>query len=358
MAWTFLLHIKNDTDRELEVVQSQLHWGYWNTDNQENNGPKNILPGETVQAVGVNASFGPNGYEFSCSWKDKTPKGELPYGVLSLSVDVPHRGSNKAACKTTGQLKITGWENIPDDGHDFVRSITISMPKKQEKMFFRGDIRNWNEVEKVKEIDVFDMNQCIPETMAIERRWVGRTSVSEIPKRLWEAIKDPVYSSMYSKNISVKKYFCLAIYSVEADTKKIESLGAGGKTTVTNEMETITSSKRSLETVMSLESSISSTSKMGASKTLEVLTASAEQELSVNLTSKFEMTYAVEDSTEQKVRDTREQTFEAPPDKSLIIVPWIFSKNALLYREDIHGEVELVGASEWKLAKIHYSYHK
>ncbi|MFT9847666.1 hypothetical protein [Aneurinibacillus sp. REN35] len=126
MSWTFALNITNATDRELIVVNPQLHWGDWNTDNEENKEPKNIPPKTTVQAVGVKAASGPNGYEFSCSWKDHAPKGQSSYGMLTLSIDVPYMGSNKATCKTTGDLRIDEWEDVPDDGHNFVRSIIIS----------------------------------------------------------------------------------------------------------------------------------------------------------------------------------------------------------------------------------------
>ena len=42
MAWTFSFNVTNDTDRDLELVESQLHWGYWNTNGEEDKGPQSI----------------------------------------------------------------------------------------------------------------------------------------------------------------------------------------------------------------------------------------------------------------------------------------------------------------------------
>lgn len=128
-TWTFSLIITNATDRELEVYQSQLHWGNWNTNNIEDHGPINIPPKTTLQAMGVKAASGPNGYECSCSWRDKAPSSEKSYGIVSMSLDVPHTGKNSAECKATGRLHIDSWEDLPKDGHNFVRSIIVT--KKQ-----------------------------------------------------------------------------------------------------------------------------------------------------------------------------------------------------------------------------------
>lgn len=90
-TWTFSLMITNATDRELEVFQSQLAWGIWNTDDMEDQKPVNIPPNTTLQALGIKASTGPNGYECSCSWRDIVPQGGKSYGTISIALDVPQK---------------------------------------------------------------------------------------------------------------------------------------------------------------------------------------------------------------------------------------------------------------------------
>ncbi|GLC90170.1 hypothetical protein [Lysinibacillus piscis] len=125
-TWTFSLMITNTTDRELVVDHPQLDWGIWNTEDVEERGPLNVPPHTTIQALGIKASTGPNGYECSCSWKDKVPAGEKSYGAISLSLDVPQKSKNRATCLVNHQLHVDGWEDLPEKGHNFVRSIIVS----------------------------------------------------------------------------------------------------------------------------------------------------------------------------------------------------------------------------------------
>ena len=125
-TWTFSLMITNATDRELEVFQSQLAWGIWNTDDMEDKKPVNIPPNTTIQALGIKASTGPNGYECSCSWRDIVPPGEKSYGTISIALDVPQKSKNRAECLADHQLHVDSWEDLPDKGHNFVRSIIVT----------------------------------------------------------------------------------------------------------------------------------------------------------------------------------------------------------------------------------------
>ncbi len=129
-TWTFSLNVTNTTDRELEVLFSQLSWGDWNTGNVEDQEPVSIPPNTTVEALGVKAAFGPSGYECSCTWKDRNVSpGSSDYGMLKIEIDVPYSGSNKAKCVANGRLFIDGWEDLQEDGHNFVRSIIITLKK-------------------------------------------------------------------------------------------------------------------------------------------------------------------------------------------------------------------------------------
>jgi hypothetical protein len=127
MPWTFFLTITNGTDRDLVVSSSHLNWGYWNTNEIEGKKPVTVPAKQTIQAVGVKAASGTaTGYEFSCSWTDQVPDGKTSYGSVNLYIDVPYSGSNRSSLTSTGLFRITSWENLPSDGHNFIRAITIS----------------------------------------------------------------------------------------------------------------------------------------------------------------------------------------------------------------------------------------
>lgn len=126
MAWAFYLNVTNDTDWDLEVVESQLHLGYWNTSGEEDKELQVIKAGETIQAVGVKSVFGPNGYECSCFWRDKVSSAEKSYGTVTLKLNVPHKSKNEAECMATNLFHIDNRENLPEDGHNFVRSIIVT----------------------------------------------------------------------------------------------------------------------------------------------------------------------------------------------------------------------------------------
>lgn len=54
MTWTFYLNVTNDTDRDLELVESQLHWGYWNTGGEEDKEPQSIKAGKRFKLLAPN----------------------------------------------------------------------------------------------------------------------------------------------------------------------------------------------------------------------------------------------------------------------------------------------------------------
>ena len=118
--------VREDEPFLFEVYHSQLDWGIWNTDDIEDKGPLNIPPNTTMQGLGIRASTGPNGYECSCSLRDKVPAGEKSYGTVSLRLNVPQRSENEAECVATNQYHVDSWEDLPEKGHNFVRSIIVT----------------------------------------------------------------------------------------------------------------------------------------------------------------------------------------------------------------------------------------
>ncbi len=360
MTWTFYLNITNNTDRDLEVLSSQLYWGYWNTNGQEDKGPQIIHSGRSVQAVGVKAAAGPNGYEFSCSWKDKNKANELPYGVISLYVDVPHRSSNKASCTSNGLLSVDGWEVFPEGGHNFVRNITISN-KLQERVNSGSEELEWFKIRHLEEIEdlrTLDVNDYIPKGLNFEKQKVCRTPVFHIPERLWDAIEDPDFNSMYAKEQSVNQYFSVAITCLQADAENVVTVSRGSKRNVKYEFTTRSKSKKVEETVLSIESSLRFKKNLSVTTKVPIGEASTSTELEANLKTKFDLKIFREDEEERQRKETKEDLIEAPVNKDLEVVPWTNSKMVLLYRTDKKNVTTLIGASEWVINHILRSYER
>ncbi|MFJ7408877.1 MULTISPECIES: hypothetical protein [unclassified Lysinibacillus] len=360
MAWTFYLNVTNDTDRDLELVESQLHWGYWNTDGEEDKKPQTIKAGQTIQAVGAKSAFGPNGYEFSCSWKDKNSEMQAPYGVISLYVNVPYNDPNEARCRANGYFEVAEWKDITHDGHSFVRNIRIS--NKLDKLK-QNEIRNnletdWSKINALVEIeDVrdIDLNQYIPSGVHFEKMSLYKTPIFTISKRLFDGVNDLTFDSLYLKQREVQQYYSVEVTSLRADASKIETVTKKGKITVKDEFGLSTTSKVVEEKVSTIETAFKFTEKISVSDE-KVVKASVAQELQAELKAKFNILNAVTTEQQQTEKKSKERVFEAPSDKDMDVVPWIFSKMILLYRTDNNNVTTLIGASEWDYAVLHRTH--
>ena len=364
MAWTFYLNVTNDTERDLEVVESQLHWGYWNTNGEEDKGPQAIKAGETVQVVGVKSAFGPNGYEFSCSWKDNNvdSNGEkqFPYGVVSLYVNVPYNDPNEATYSVNGYFEVEEWEDIPHDGHNFVRSIRIinKLDKIQRKKTKNILYTDWSKIEQLNEIDHvkdIDLNEYIPSGIHFEKMSLFRTPVFHISNDLWDGVNDLEFNSLYLKEREAKQYFSVEVTCLRADASKIETVSKKGKITVKDEYGLSTASKIVEEKVSSIETALKFTEKVSVSEE-KVVKASVAQELQAEFKAKFNVLNAVTKEQQRTERQSKERVFEAPSDKDMDVVPWIFSKMILLYRTDKEDGTTLIGASEWDYCVLNRSH--
>lgn len=360
MTWTFYLNVTNDTDRDLELVESQLHWGYWNTDGEEDKKPQTIKAGETIQAVGAKSAFGPNGYEFSCSWKDQNNTTQSPYGVVSLYVNVPYNDPNEARCLANGYFEVTEWKDIPHDGHNFVRNIRISnkMDKLKQKEIRNNLFTDWskiktlNEIEDVREID---LNQSIPSGVHFEKMPLFRTPLFNISKQLWDGVNDVEIDSLYLKQREAQQYFSVEVTCLRGDASKIETVTKKGKITVIDEYGLSTASKAVEEKVCTIETALKFTEKVSVSDE-KVVKASVAQELQAELKAKFNILNAVTKEQHQTEKNSKTRVFEAPSDKDMDVVPWIFSKMILLYRTDNNNITTLIGASEWDYAVLHRTH--
>lgn len=364
MAWTFFLNITNDTDRDLEVVESQLHWGYWNTNGEEDKEVQVIKAGETAQGVGVKSAFGPNGYEFSCSWKDnnkdKNGENQLPYGVVSVYVDVPHSGSNTASCRANGFFKVEGWESLPKNGHNFIRNIKISTqsPTMDEQSSENAFHKNWSKIEQldeIKDVKNLELNQYIPKGINFEKLYACRTPVFDIPKNQWDSINDSDFNSLYVKELLIDRYFTVAVTCLKAEAEKIETVSKNGKITTKNEFVLSSSSKWVLETVTSIETAFKFSKEVAVTEK-KVVDASLSSKLEYEIKAKFDIKTSSTNEQQTKEVKTKEIIFEAPSDKDMDIVPWAFSKMVLLFRTDKQGVTSLIAASEWDISRVFRSY--
>jgi len=96
-----------------------------NTEDIEDKAPLNVPPNTTIQALGIKASTGPNGYECSCSWRDKVPSGGKSFWRHLVIIKCSAKKKNRAECLADHQFHIDGWGDLLEKGHNFVRSIIV-----------------------------------------------------------------------------------------------------------------------------------------------------------------------------------------------------------------------------------------
>lgn len=131
MSWEYNLNIINKTDRDIEVMSSELISGYWMTNDIEDKKPVKIKAHSESEALTIKAHFGPNGYEFKCTWKDTTTTGQKSYGTISLEINVPYTVDNYSKCTTSGAFIVSGWSELPASGHNFIQTMVVSVDKSK-----------------------------------------------------------------------------------------------------------------------------------------------------------------------------------------------------------------------------------
>lgn len=380
MPWTFYLNVTNATDRDLVVKGSHLNWGYWYRDDVDNRGPAIIPKGQSIQAFGIRAARGTaTGYEGSCTWGDDAPLGEKSYGTVSLYIDVPYSKSNKSRCTGSGGLFVHGWEGLPGSGHNFVRSITIATkarlmsvmaavpstlvaasmesmasmaeaPEDEDDKRYKEhlsaiarknpDVRDWSAVEKMlPEKDVFRVEELLPQELQMPPVdvLIGRSAPDDIPEHLWRGVGDPDYPNSYAKDLFARSYFCAAVYSLNTDPRAVITLPRGQEKTFKERVEVQSFIHNIHETTWSIKTSLEA-------KSEDVL---CMKEIAAKIETEYGVKSVFEESTTRVTESVEEETFKAPPDHDIVIVPWVFSTMILIYRVDKEDNVQLVAASEW-----------
>lgn len=391
MPWTFYLYVTNGTDRDLVVKGSQLNWGYWYRDNSDNRGPIQIPKGQTVQALGLRAARGTaTGYECSCTWGDATPPGEKSWGAVNLYIDVPYVKSNSSRCSPSGALFVHDWHGLPGSGHNFNRSITITTqgtmmafmasaqsdfsvrsrnlmasmveaPEDEDDSKYREyllnmknkipDVKDWDAIRTM--VPVFDSPpnaiDCIPQELQIpfQNVLIGRSEPDDIPKNLWPGVGDPDYPNYYAKDLFVKNYFSAALYSVNTDPRAVISIARGQTRTFKDRVEITSFIRHVHETTWSIKTSLET-------KTEDVFFM---KEIAAKIESEYGVRDVLEESTTQVKEHIEEQTFTAPPDNDIAIVPWVFSTIVLIYRVDNNDKAQLVAVSEWAQWQLTKTYN-
>lgn len=371
MAWTFYLTITNATDRDLEITSASKEWGTWRRDNVDGRGPCAVPAGKTVQALGIRAEYGTwTGYECHAQWMDVVPESAKSYGGISLRVDVPFSGSNESELSSAGAVAVDGWTQLPSSGHDFSRSVTVRVgqagrlvatldekaadPTETEYTQFlvelaarNPDVRDWSAVQdRLAEVEDFNLLEYLPKEISLTERLVARSEPMSFEKPLWAGIGDPDYPNPYSQSLFVDDYFAVAVYGVGTDPRGFITVPAGAERKVSKRVTITSAIKQVLTTRWSLKTSLSI-------KAVEPVSGS---EVASSLDMEMGIENVLEESTETVSEKIIEETFKAPDDADLTIVPWVFSTAVIIYRKDKQGRHCLVAVSEWARAQLFKSY--
>ncbi|HET7433687.1 MAG TPA: hypothetical protein VFN10_03125 [Thermoanaerobaculia bacterium] len=407
MPWTFYLNMTNGTPRTLELVQQHLSWGYWYRGDEDDAAPISIAPNQTLQVLGVRAASGSaTGYECTAVWADVVPGGEKAFGTIDFGIDVPYSKSNSSRMHWIAPLKVDGWSDIPSSGHNFVRSVTVSVEGgalvardttatpatgdgtsaktqnagadggvTQESDGAAGkkpvndeddrrhaawlaafdaanpDLRNYEEVLTLPEVQSFNVIENLPKVPELPptRVLLARTKPLTIPHSEWSGFADPIFTTRYSRDIFVKDYVALAVHAINCNPRDVISLAPGEtytyrkRTEVTLFIRTLETNTWSLKTALSAEgTNPTQTAKVAAS-----------------IESTFGVEKVLEDSTNRVVEEVLEETFKAPDDHGQLIVPYVFSMIALIYRirKDPAVPPELMAVSEWARFQIETAFN-
>jgi hypothetical protein len=365
MNWTFRLNLTNGTDHELTVDSPDLRWGIWWTGGKDNSKPVSIAPGQTVFALGCRAHKGPQGYEFSCTWLDKSNPS---YGAITLDLDVPWAKDNTSKLTVGGLYRVDGWNDLPKDGHNFVRNITVTaavgaqratsdVGEEDDPDYLRflemrvADnelVRDWRKLETtLEEVEQFDAAATMPDRYLYPPKefFVARGPVIDIAPALWDGIGDELLDTPYAKKVSAARYFAAPIYSINTDPRAAEPIAAGvGKTTM-----------HSVEVSSNIRATLTRTSSIKASLTTKATNKALGLEIAAAIEAAIGVVSVREDSTGRITRETTTIDIK-PADHDRLFVPWVFSTAAAIYCQNKRGEFRLVAISQWATLQLFRTY--
>ncbi|WP_052262212.1 hypothetical protein [Pseudoalteromonas luteoviolacea] len=357
-SWVFKLNINNQTDRDLTLTNSNLSWGYWYRDNEDDSAPVTVPARENVEALGVRAASGTwTGYECDATWKDET-KGEGNLGTISLYIDVPFSGDNESSLDVNGLVSVEGWEDLPKSGHHFTRNITVIEVGNQLQVLdedvqrvqsefleylnvtaeLNAVVQNWDVLKDVEAKNEFNILEYVPKGYMYPPKdtLLFRTDKHLIEKKLWQGIADPIYTSRYAKDTYVDEYFSVGLYFVNTNPRLTETIPAGVTKAYETTVEVTSAIKSTLTNFMSIRAALKVESK-------DPISGSA-------IASELESTYSVQNVLEESNSyfKREKQTIELErSENNRLFVQWLFSTAVCIYRKDKKGNVSLVSISEW-----------
>lgn len=334
--WTCKVTIVNALDRPLKLISSQVPWG-----KIDGNFPQTI----TAHGRETYTVFSPSGKaygpEFFLSFSDEPadPATQNPYGTLDFYFDIPFgKHENTSYCKTTGILKANGFIPVPDGAHDHSTTVTISSPFAHLLEAFlmdsTNDYGNWEKIKDLMVLDTFNLSEAIPkENIYKAKAMLGRFAEEPVSKELWTLINDAKFKDDYSKYNFVKSYFTVCVFELRRNKQSI-SISANMSYTKTLEITHTSTTRNSQSKTYRLENV------MEAGYTGENLS------LRDTVTSSYELADITEFCDENQSRVTEEFNYGAV-DYDRDIVIWDFAKMIALYREDIKGNIELIGLDDY-----------
>lgn len=122
--WTYYLTVYNQLDRPLKLKTTNIAWG--DKESTSDNFPDTLEPGKSGDYFVYSTAGRSYGIEFYLTFNDVAPAGEIMYGTIQINVDMPYwKTANTSSCNTSGIIKVTGFQKVPDGAHDFATSITV-----------------------------------------------------------------------------------------------------------------------------------------------------------------------------------------------------------------------------------------
>lgn len=122
--WTYHLTVINELKCPLKLLEPNIAWG--RKEKFDGNFPDVIQPGTFGKYYVYSPAGTSTGIEFYLSFQDKAPAGEHSLGTVQVKVDMPYwKHKNTSSCETTGMLEQSGFQEVPDGGHDFSTTVTI-----------------------------------------------------------------------------------------------------------------------------------------------------------------------------------------------------------------------------------------
>lgn len=324
--WTYYLTVYNQLDRPFKLQTENIAWG--RTEGEDvcpENFPRIIEPEKSGKYFVYAPAGTSTGIEFYLIFNDVAPAGKSMYGTVQVNVDMPYwKTKNTSSCKRDGNLRVDGFQEVPDGAHDFSTSVIVSrsvssQEESGENTSTIDAYRDWESIVKLPIDTENSIRTLLPKDNVYQHElMVMRSEPVVIPPAQWDEIHDAELPDSYAKASSVDSYFCVCVYVL----RRAGMLSIAAQQSI-EKTETIEHSS-------SMRRSISETERLDT--TLDVSGFSKAGSVMAHIGAAFELTtmseYAEEDRRTTVV-DIRYDPCEYDRD----VVFWDVAKVPVLYRE-------------------------